>query len=431
MQLYEEYPSSYQADVQRRHRWIRGDWQILRWLFGSVPGFAKSDRHKYPLTILSRWKLFDNLRRSLVPSALVLLLLLGWLIWPTTSYWTWAVLAILVAPASVISFWELLQKPREAVLKAHLLTSMQGAVRRFAQVGLGLACLPFEAFFSLDAIARALWRMRISRKRLLEWNPSGKTHGKAGTDLISSFQTMWVGPVLALGIAIYLGLATPAALLIAGPVLLLWATAPALVSGLSQPRQRREVALTEGQVQFLRKLTRRTWAFFETYVGPEDHWLPPDNCQDYRGTVVAHRTSPTNMGLALLANLSAYDFGYLPLGKLIERSTNALQTMQSLERYRGHFYNWYDSQSLRPLHPIYISSVDSGNLAGHLLTLRAGLLALPEQKILADRWLEGISDTFEILLESLGTQAAPAFVQFQNQLQAIRQSMPLSLTATH
>jgi len=151
---------------------------------------------------------------------------------------------------------------------------------------------------------------------------------------------------------------------------------------ISQPLARREAKLTADQVFFLRKITRKTWGYFETFVGPEDHWLPPDNYQEYRSVGIAHRTSPTNMGLALLANLSAYDFGYIPIGVLIERTKNTLSTMAVLEKYHGHFYNWYDTHSLQPLNPVYVSTVDSGNLGGHLLTLRPGLLELPDQPIL-------------------------------------------------
>ena len=173
---------------------------------------------------------------------------------------------------------------------------------------------------------------------------------------------------------------------------------------MDQPAARspRAAGLTADQTLFLRKLSRKTWAFFETFVGPEDHWLPPDNYQEHPVAVVGHRTSPTNMGLALLANLSAYDFGYISAGQLIERTANAFHTMEALERHRGHFYNWYDTQSLKPLLPTYVSTVDSGNLAGHLLTLRPGLLALPDQKILGARLFDGLSDTLRILVDTAG-----------------------------
>ena len=219
---------------------------------------------------------------------------------------------------------------------------------------------------------------------------------------------MWIAPVLAIAAAAYLARSTPAALAAAGPILFLWLASPAIVWWISRPLVRREARLTAGQNIFLQKISRKTWAFFETFVGPEDHWLPPDNYQEHPVAVVAHRTSPTNMGLSLLANLTAYDFGYIPAGQLIERTANALHTMAALERHQGHFYNWYDTQSLQPLPPLYVSSVDSGNLAGHLLTLRPGLLALADHKMLGPRLFEGLSDTLRILLDAAGEAAGAA-----------------------
>ena len=193
----------------------------------------------------------------------------------------------------------------------------------------------------------------------------------------------------------YLALSRPAALDVAAPILGLWLASPAIAWWISRPLPRREARLTADQTVFLRMLARKTWAFFETFVGPEDHWLPPDNYQEHPVAAVGHRTSPTNMGLALLANLSAYDFGYIPAGQLIERTEHAFRAMEALERHRGHFYNWYDTLSLKPLPPLYVSTVDSGNLAADLLTLRPGLLTLPDQKILATRLFEGLSDTLQ------------------------------------
>ena len=213
------------------------------------------------------------------------------------------------------------------------------------------------------------------------------------------------------------------------PILGLWFASPAIAWWISRPLTRRAARLTADQTIFLRKLSRKTWAFFETFVGPEDHWLPPDNYQEHPVTVVAHRTSPTNMGLALLANLSAYDFGYISAGQLIERTANALHTMEKLERHRGHFYNWYDTQSLKPLLPTYVSTVDSGNLAGHLLTLRPGLLALPDHKILGARFFDGLSDTLRVLVDVAGEAAPAQLAQFQKHLESAYDSRPATLTA--
>ncbi|MDH4187916.1 MAG: glycosyltransferase family 2 protein, partial [Nitrospira sp.] len=400
--VYEEYPSRYSADVSRRHRWIRGDWQLVRWLLPGVPG-TDGRRIENPLSALSRWKLFDNLRRSLAPSALTLLLLLGWTILASPWFWTLSVLGIIFIPSMITSVLDLLKKPGDVLFSQHLAAAGRSFARRFVQVVFTLACLPYEAFFSLDAIVRTTWRMLVTHKLLLEWSPSGgpdRNSRHSNSDgLAGVCRTMWFAPFLAVAAVIYPALSHPAALGAAAPILLLWFASPVIAWRISQPLVRDEAGLRPDQTVFLQKLSRKTWAFFETFVGPEDHWLPPDNYQDHPAPVVAHRTSPTNMGLALLANLSAHDFGYISTRQLIERTTNALSTMEGLARYRGHFYNWYDTQTLKPLPPKYVSTVDSGNLAGHLLTLRQGLLALPDQTILGPQVFSGLRDTLRILLD--------------------------------
>jgi cyclic beta-1,2-glucan synthetase len=432
VQLYEEYPSRYSADVSRRHRWIRGDWQIARWLLPRVPGSGPSSQ-KNPLSGLSRWKIFDNLRRSLVPLALTLLVLLGWTVLSPAWLWTLAVIGTFLIPPWVASLLELFKKPDEMLLNQHLTATMRSAGRSVTQAAFTLACLPYEAFFSLDAILRTAWRMWVTHKRLLEWNPSSDSDRHHRTDLAASCRTMWIAPVVATVTVIYLALSRPAALGVAGPILGLWFFSPAIAWWISRPLARPGARLTADQTLFLRQLSRKTWAFFETFVGAEDHWLPPDNYQEHPVAVVGHRTSPTNMGLALLANLSAYDFGYISGGQLIERTVNAFSTMESLERHRGHFYNWYDTLSMKPLQPTYISTVDSGNLAGHLLTLRPGLLGLPDQKILGTRWLDGLSDTLRVLLDITGGARGTAQVQlaqFQKDLASASDSRPTTLPAT-
>jgi cellobiose phosphorylase len=397
VQLYEETPSRYSADVSRRHRWIRGDWQLLRWLLPGVPG-TDGRLQKNPLNPLSRWKILDNLRRSLVPAALTGLFLLGWTLLASPWFWTLAVLGIIGIPAVMTSLLDVLQKPADVLAGQHLAAVLSSAGNRFAQAAFTLVCLPYEAFFSLDAILRTSWRMGVSHRRLLEWNPSGNPERNRG-DLIGAFGALWFAPALAAAALITLFLTRPDALGAALPILLLWFLSPAIACWISRPLVRQEARLSSDQTLFLRMLSRKTWAFFETFVGPEDHWLPPDNFQEHPSPVIAQRTSPTNMGLSLLANLAAYDFGYLSAGQLIERTQKAFETMEALERYQGHFYNWYDTRSLKPLPPLYISSVDSGNLAGHLLTLRPGLLALPDEKILGPRLFEGIGDTLRVLAD--------------------------------
>jgi len=430
VQLYEEYPARYSAEVSRRHRWMRGDWQLVGWLRRRVPK-GDGGSEKNPLSNLSQWKVLDNLRRSLVCPALTVLLLLGWTLLAPAWFWTLAVLAVMLVPALSASMVELFRKPDHAVLRPHLAGVLRSAGGRLAQAAFALACLPFEACFSLDAILRTAVRMLITRRQLLEWTPSqagsGQLDGRSGAGLLASFRSMWIAPFLSTATTLYLMHARPEALAVAAPILLLWLASPLLEWWLSRPLARPQARLAPEQTAFLRLVSRKTWAFFETFVGPEDHWLPPDNFQENPAMALARRTSPTNMGLALLANLSAYDFGYVPAAQLIERTRNAFATMHKLERHRGHFYNWYDTQSLQPLLPAYVSTVDSGNLAGHLLTLRPGLASLADQPILAARWLEGLDDTFRALLDVAPRIASGALLRFQEDLESALADRPSTL----
>lgn len=425
VQVYEEYPSRYSADVSRRHRWIRGDWQLLRWLLPRVPG--PGGRRRNTISALSRWKLFDNLRRSLVPVALTLLFLVTWAVLPLPGFWTLAILGIVVVPPLSSCLLDLIRKPAEVLWGQHLRSSLRCASTHLSQAGFMLACLPYEAYFSLDAILRTLWRMLVSRRRLLEWSVSGDAGGNGGNSLLEAWRTMWIGPFAAVAALGYLTARRPTALLVAWPVWALWVMSPGIAWLISRPVPARASRLTAAQTVFLRQLARKTWDFFETFAGPEDNWLPPDNYQEHPVARIAHRTSPTNIGLSLLANLAAYDFGYITAGEFAERTAHAFHTMQTLERYRGHFYNWYDTQSLKPLLPIYISTVDSGNLAAHLLTLRPGLVALPEQRIVSPRWCDGLMDTFGTLVIANGGSVPEELAGIQAELEGAGARQPDTL----
>ena len=407
VQLYEEYPSRYTADVSRRHRWIRGDWQIARWLLPDIP-MPDPRRRKNPISMLSRWKIFDNLRRSLTAAALIILLLWAWIALPSPGFWTLAVIGTLLIPSFFASALNLLRKKDDTSFGRHLAAEADSVRRYVLREAFTFACLPHEAFFSLDATIRTGWRLLITKKRLLQWNVSGESDRRGGSELAAFWRTMWFAPVLAAAAAIYLMVWRPAVLTAAGPVLGLWLVSPVIAWWVSQPFVARRESLTTDQVRFLRELARKTWAFFDTFVGPDDHWLPPDNYQEHPVATVAHRTSPTNMGLALLANQTAYDFGYISAGTLLDRTTKAFEAMEALERHRGHFYNWYDTQTLKPLPPKYISSVDSGNLAGHLMTLSPGLSGLADDKIMETRLIEGLGDTLGILADAAAGASTPS-----------------------
>jgi cyclic beta-1,2-glucan synthetase len=397
VELYEDYPATYEADVARRHRWIRGDWQIARWILPRVPG-PEGKALRNPLSALSRWKITDNLRRSLVPAALVLLLLLSWLRLSPLWACTVTILGAVFAPVFLISLFDLFQKSEDEGTRQYLVEVVRTLGLHLAQQLFTFACMPYEAFFSLDAILRAHWRILFSHRHLLEWNASNEHKQKGRAGLGESFRAMWSAPVFALGVLISLVMVRPAAMGVAAPILLLWAASPAIAWWVSLPLKRESVELSLEKTVFLRKLSRKTWSFFEKFVNEEDHWLPPDNYQESPVPTVAHRTSPTNMGLALLANLSAYDFGYISAAQFLQRTGQAFETMGTLERYRGHFYNWYDTLALKPLQPLYVSTVDSGNLVAHVLTLEPGLVGLADQKIFAPRFFQGLLDTLQVFL---------------------------------
>jgi len=428
VQLFEQYPARYSADVKRRHRWVRGDWQLLPWLLPWAPT-AHDGWRRNALTALSRWKILDNLRRSLVPTSLLALLLVGWLVISPVLSWTLAVLSMVLVPPLLSALLELVQKPREAQLDQHLRAGLMAGMQHFARMTLALAWLPHEVMYSLDAIVRTLWRISISHRHLLQWQTSSEVERRNSNTRIALWRTMWIGPAVAVLLGVILVLERPVILLLAAPLLLLWLLSPGMAWWISQPRRDDEFVPTPVQTRFLRGLARRTWAFFETHVGPAERWLPPDNLQEHPGPVIAHRTSPTNIGLALLSNLAACDLGFISAGRLLERSAQSMATMQQLSRYRGHFYNWYDTLSLQPLAPLYISAVDSGNLAGHLLTLRPGLLELIDAPVFQPRVLQGLLDTLPLLHDALDSTDAARMEPLQQELQLALKAPPATTSA--
>ncbi|HWA10844.1 MAG TPA: glucoamylase family protein [Opitutaceae bacterium] len=406
VELYEEYPSRYNVDSSRRHRWIRGDWQIAQWLLPRVPG-SDARQIDNPLSGLSRWKILDNLRRSLVPAALLSLLFAGWVWRPELAeVGLLLVLAILFVPPLLGLCTDLARRPEDRPLALHLASALRAGARQLGQILLTLAFLPYDTFVSLDAIGRTLLRVLLTHRRLLEWQTASEAERTARMRLVDFYATMWIAPALAVAGTLLLRVPHPGEVPSAALVFGLWASAPWIAWRISQPIVPSPVNLTPPQLKFLRHIARVTWRYFETFVTEADHWLPPDNFQEQPVPIVASRTSPTNLGLALLSSLAASDFGYLPVGGLLQRTRQTLSAMAGLERHRGHFYNWYDTRTLKPLLPLYVSSVDSGNLAGHLLTLTQGLAELPDRPLLPPRLAAGLADTAAALGKVAGKNFA-------------------------
>lgn len=267
---------------------------------------------------------------------------------------------------------------------------------------LAVAFLPQEAATTMDAIIRSIFRTYVSHRHLLEWSPAALEAGRSnGSSWWQYWRSMGVGPAIAIISAAVLAATTPSTLVFAAPILLLWLVSPQLAY---LARKDRTLPIEKIRLEdrtHLRRLARRTWYFFERFVGPEDHWLPPDHFQEDPKGVVAHRTSPTNIGLLLVSNLTAYDQGYIDAQELVIRSRNTLRTLSKLPRFRGHIHNWCDTQHLTTLPPAYVSTVDSGNLLGSLLTLKQGLLGLANDKTWRFEHFEGLLDTVGVLEDNL------------------------------
>ena len=389
--VYDDYPSRYLTHARRKHRWIRGDWQLLGWLGPRVPGPSGPEWNR--LSLLSRWKIFDNLRRSIVEPAQLALLVAGWTVLPgSVARWTLIALGALAAPWIVVLIIAVLHPPPGRSWRAYYGAVARDAATSAQQVGLAIVFLVHQAVTSVDAVARTLWRLFVTRRDLLAWRTASlmeRTHAPAGADT-------WrhMAPAVALVAALILLVAAVAMsggspgvasgsdayrlqlAIAAGPLLALWLVAPAIANWLSAPALRPRQRLSHGRHLEATCYALLHWRYFDRFVGPRTNWLAPDNFQERPAAVLAMRTSPTNIGLQLLATVSAYDLGFVTREDMVQRLEAAFSTLGRLHRFRGHFHNWYDLEDLRVLEPAYISTVDSGNLAGHLLAVRQACMAI-------------------------------------------------------
>ncbi|MBI2207665.1 MAG: cellobiose phosphorylase [Candidatus Rokubacteria bacterium] len=404
--LFEHYPTDYRSYWRRLHRWARGDWQLLPWLGRRVP-LADGERAPNRLPLISRWKIADNLRRTLLPPTLLGFLLLAWTTFPGAPA-VWSVLAVLVLAAPVLT------ETMGGLLSAHRVSALPPAVRgvtlrlrpALALWILHVAFLPHRAIVLGDAIVRTLARLR-SGHRLLEWTSAARMERAVART--SARRSLWremaAAPVAALGTVVLLAAWRPEAVLAALPLATLWLLAPGIAGAISRPRPAHALVLPEREARRLRLLARRTWLFFDTFVGPDDQWLPPDHLQEEPRGEVARRTSPTNIGLLGLATLAAHDLGHAGLLSVVLRLRSTLETLERMERHRGHFYNWYDTRDLAPLLPRYVSTVDSGNLAACLLAVKQGCLELVQAPVIGPARWQGLIDTLDVLLEVIARHA--------------------------
>ena len=409
IELIDDQPASYSVVAGRQHRWIRGDWQLLAWLWTHVP-VSGGGRRRNDLSIVALWKLFDNLRRSLVPPNLIALLLLGWLSDPAVAVAATATLGgVLVTPLFGWLAMGLTRSRRDG--SPSRLSTLGGQVRtNLLQASLRLVFTLDQAMIMVDAIGRTLYRLHVSKQQLLEWTTTSQAERLISKGRSDIDRRMIAGSALAVGAGVLVGAAAPAALPLAAPLLALWAAAPLIAKGLSRPIPPRDASapLSAADRRELRLCARKTWYFFETFVTAEENWLPPDNFQEEPRAVVAHRTSPTNIGLYLLSVIAARDLGFIPLREVGERLGGTLATIERLEKREGHILNWYETTTLRPLDPRYVSTVDSGNLAAYLWTVRAACAEVASTPLFSASILDSALDGLELLTAEIASASVSA-----------------------
>ncbi|HTX15648.1 MAG TPA: glucoamylase family protein [Candidatus Baltobacteraceae bacterium] len=402
IELFEEYPSHYESAAARQHRWVRGDWQLLPWILG-FGGRSKDGRPPQRMPAVGRWKMIDNLRRSLSAPCMFLTMLLGWLV-PDVSPWVWTrfILATIAVPPLLPFLAGIIPRPGGISKRTYIRGVLSDASLGASQIGLSVTFLAYQAWLMSDAILRTLARLLVTRRNLLEWVTAAHAKQRLDLDIAHMYRRMGGTVALAFAGFVIVAIGNQHALPVALPFLLLWAASPVVARTISlPPPPSSEKALSPADALALRSFSRLTWRFFETFVRDTDHWLPPDNFQEDPNPVVAHRTSPTNMGLALLTVLSAHDLGWIGTWEAVERLESTLATLRRLEQFRGHFYNWYSTSDLRPLDPKYISSVDSGNLAGDLIAVANGCRKLIHESLGGNKMRAGTEDAIRLLREAL------------------------------
>ena len=402
IEIIEDYPSRYAVYCRRKHRWARGDWQTAPWIF---PRIADRFGREMPnaLQIISRWKIVDNLRRALYEPVLLALLLAGWMFLPRGPvFWTGAALVVVLLPSFLQLLSGLSKINRYSV--PYLKSVALGFAIEQARMALFFALLLHQSVIMLDAAVRTIFRLLVSRRNLLEWETAAQAEMNAGPRSLVDRYLDWI-PLAALAIGAMIGLVKPHALPIASPLLICWFLTGHIAQWLDQRPSPSESKIASRDREFLRDTALRTWRFFDEFSGPRNHWLISDRLQEIPALLV-ERVSPTNLGLLLNSRLAAYDLGFISLPQVIRLTRATLSTASKLERFRGHFYNWYDARTLKAEPPFFISSVDSGNLACSLLTTSQACMQMAGQPLFPPQVWLGIKDRLRLLRQIAGAHSA-------------------------
>ncbi len=388
VEFIDGYPAYYNSSSMRLHRWTRGDWQLLPWLVKASP-----------INKISKWKIFDNLRRSLLaPSITILLILaLGGILPNGTDKWVIAAFVAILAP--------ILFDVSEAVVSPAMGLSLSGKIQNgkmaIEQTFLIICFIPFQAYIMLDAIIRTLYRVIVSKKNLLEWQTAADVEVKLGKKLKNFIASMWIGSAISLLILFLAFNSSTSIGILSIPSCLIWFLSPIVAYVISRDRSLETFEMNGEEKIFLRKLSRKTWAYFEDFVNDENNWLGPDNYQEDPPNGLARRTSPTNMGMELTSIIVAYDLGYIGIIEVIRRIEKIMNSMEDMDMYKGHFYNWYDTKNKTPLYPRYVSTVDSGNLVGYLWVVAQALEEYLSNPIFNLVQIKGLQDTMRLASEEI------------------------------
>jgi cyclic beta-1,2-glucan synthetase len=406
IEVVEEFPSRYDVAAARQHRWTRGDWQLLPWIFGAGPR-AKDGVHRTSIPLIGRWKLLDNLRRSLSAPSALLALIVAWLLpLHAATVWTAYIVSTIAFPP-LLPAMAGLTPPRVGVsLGNHFRAIGRDFTLGLMQAAFLLTFLAHQAWLMVDAMGRTLVRLFVHRKKLLEWVTAAQARRNATFDRRDLVTQIVASVAFAAVVAVLITAAGHKSWPISLPFAALWILSPVIARWSSMPPYADgHLLIRSDDVLALRLIARRTWSFFEKFVVVEDNYLPPDNFQETPSPVVARRTSPTNIGLYLLSVIAARDFGWIGMLGTLDRLEATLATLEKMERHNGHFYNWYGTADLQPLEPKYISSVDSGNLAGHLIALGNACVEMAAGPVLNPRWCRALLDEIALAAEDARTSA--------------------------
>ncbi|MBS1061518.1 glycosyl transferase [Gluconobacter wancherniae] len=403
IEVIEEFPTDYLVAASRQHRWVRGDWQLLPWIFPWVCRIRGVAMSGSPMTGIARWKMMDNLRRSLSAPMAILALFAGWFLnFHDATVWSLFIVSTIALPSLLPLLGDIIPRRQWVNFHSYAAILLDDLRRTVVTTLLCLVFLADQACLMGDAIIRTLGRVFITRRNLLQWTTAAQA-SEASRPEIEGYYRQMVGTTVIGAVALlWLFLAPYHVWMVVLPFAAMWIAAGLVAWRASQYSvTSRRFEATKDDVRVLRMEARRTWRYFETFVTAEEHDLPPDNFQEDPKPLVARRTSPTNMGLYLLSVVSAYDFGWIGLQDAVTKIEATMKTMEALPKYRGHFHNWYSTADLSSLHPVYVSTVDSGNLAGHLIALASACQYWRTKARDAQGWRDGVEDCLNLALEEV------------------------------